>query len=194
MTRTTASFCLLAIWIGLIGAARGPADAVLRYPDGQWKKWVSPSTEKDGPVTFERYRIGGDSGSRYYHVELSYGDEMEGTHVRDDKGTLLYRSGGYPEQFGARKSASGIILYFAAEYEEEEGYTAVRIKDGEARSYYCPLSRETLIGAFGHPTQDRQALLRRYAATYLNGGEVIRFLTSVEFDLKRDDCTQIDPF
>ncbi|MGY4397253.1 hypothetical protein ACVWZA_002447 [Sphingomonas sp. UYAg733] len=107
---------------------------------------------------------------------------------------LIYRSGGYPEQFGARKSASGIVLYFTANYEEEEGYAAVGIKDGVVRPYYCLLSRETLIGAFGHPTEDRQALLRRFAAGYLNGGEVIRFLTSVELDLKRDDCTLDDPF
>src|SRR3569833_623072 len=106
------------------------------------------------------YRLKGDATSRYYYVEWSNDSSL-----RDEAGHLLARWRDTPD-FSARRSATGVLLYFVSGHARRRtGYVVVAFDRGRARRWGCTSAPGVAgpVGDSGFLQDADHALLRKLA-------------------------------
>jgi len=140
----------------------GQEDGFVRF--SQWRKGTGEHGEK--------YRIEGDTFSKYYVVDLYSGDGDEDQDILDDHGASIlppesYWGIGFPN-VGVRKTRAAITIigYFppglpgdsSNEAESFGTYVVITIKRGKAkRDYGCTVSQRTFERATGQTYRSRAA-------------------------------------
>lgn len=167
-------------------------DEVLRYPDpgtGPWKQWYSYTKSRNEEGLEERYRLPGDSKSRYYDLRLySEGEDAGDSQIYNDRHKMIAESN-YPSFMGIRKSGQEIFLFFFTEeaFANPLTYELYVTNHGKIEYYGCKFDIDTIKKIYGKSNKPDKYFIEQYTT---NPNPAVDFLTASDPDLSRDHCGQ----